>query len=335
MYNIFVVFLSFCAFLNAECSEVFEEKIVTSKEMLSKGIFNDFIVLRMGGGYGSLMNNIVYDKSDDKKKFINYVPILNSVVSRINGNSNFKWSKIGKNIKEFGGNYFLSDFNFGVDLVYNKLLNKHFFLILGVGGRFESKLIKDTYLRQTNIYWIERQNGIYDRINDRFEKEESGSVENDDVQEKKRIINKIVDERFEYLHETVAKNFDVYSLQFLKAGGCLGFSFMFSKSNYEKSFFVSLQLFIRYRKLLNFAIMSKNKDGRRFYEENCIRVNPFDVALGFEFGKNNIASVLVEIGLNSILADIDCRLVESEGRAEWKNGIRIRDISMSIRFSKF
>ena len=143
------------------------------------------------------------------------------------------------------------------------------------------------------------------------------------------------EEKFNYLHNTTSYDYDAFTLKFLKIGGIIGTSFFFNRENIKKSFFIGIYTFLRYRKLLSLSIEQKyNKNEYIEINNNALRINPFDISFGFEFGKNNNISVLFEIGITSILGKISTQNHNNTERIYQKNKIKLRDINISIRYNK-
>lgn len=293
----------------------------------------NFIVLRVGGGLGSIMNDITYNKHNEHKKCLANTPLLNHIMNLAQGCSNFRYANIFKNIREHGFSYLLQNFNIGCDIVYNKYLIRNTFFSFGVSLRYTSKIITDEYLRNLRIYLNEYTRKISDS--------ESQDNEIENYNEKVRMMKEHkfeednLEESFKNLNTYIAKNYYVNKLNFINIGGSLGFTFLLDKKAYDKSFFISLSVFLRYRKLLSFVLEKNDKEEYISIDNSFLRINPFDVSLGFEFGKSNVISVLFELGITSMLRNIDQLNSDNLYSSKQKNNINIRDITISIRYNKF
>jgi len=299
---------------------------------------NNFIVLKIGGGITGFMNNLSFSDHKNYNKYLENIPIISALSNIFKYNINFKINDICKNIKEKGLTYLISNYNIGLDLTYNKNIIKSFYMTFGISGRFESKIITNPYLKNLRIY-LDEFNTLKNNLNEISKKENNKKNNNDEdlikiINENKFEI-KNEKEKFDYLHDTTSYDYDAFTLKFLKIGGIIGTSFFFNRENIKKSFFIGIYTFLRYRKLLSLSIEQKyNKNEYIEINNNALRINPFDISFGFEFGKNNNISVLFEIGITSILGKISTQNHNNTERIYQKNKIKLRDINISIRYNK-
>ena len=295
----------------------------------------NFIVMRVGGGITGIMNDFTFNKHDKYNKYLDNIPILNQFVSLIRGNSNFHYKKIINDIKEHGFSYLLSNLNISCDILYNRFLIGSTYFSFGISFRYTNKLITDSYLKNLKIYLDE-----YILPKDFDSDEELDESEN--KEEKKKMIEEHNFEEnnkkecFKNLNGDIASKYNVNKLKFINFGGTLGLTFLLGKNEYKDSFFISLLVFLRYRKLLSFEIEKKgSKDKYISIENKFLRINPFDISLGFEFGKSNIISVLFEMSLISILRNTNYTDADNYYTGRQKNKINLRDLNISIRYNKF
>lgn len=322
-------------FFNIE-GNVINEKIIDDENYKDVKNINNFIVLKIGGGYSNLMNNLTYSKHNKYNKYSDNIPIVNIISSLIFSNTNFHFTDIGKNIKKYGANYFFTDYNLNLDIYYNKKFYKKLFLILGASSKIESKLIKDNYLKNLKIY-LNEFNKI--KLNDKLY---DNNKEEDDSKKDylKELLNEYNSEKdtFDYISEQ-SKNFDVLSILIGKIGGVFGLSYIHNNFDYINSFFINILLFIRYRRLLDFVLAEKNKNYNDQkinlnIDNKFLRINPFDISLGLEFGKKNI-SFLIEVELLSSLESLSKVTSRNNYIVEQKNKINLRNLSLSIRYNKY
>ena len=333
--NLKVLFFFIFIFINIECN-VINEKVIDDDNYKDFKNINNFIVLKIGGGYSDLMNNLTYSRHDKYNKYLNNIPIVNIISNFIFSRTNLHFKDIVKNIKKYGIGYFFTDFNLNLDIFYNKNIYKKFFLVLGASSKIESKLIKDEYLKNLKIY-LNEFNEI--KLNDKLY---DNNIEDDDV--KKDYLKGLLDEYdsekdcFDYISGQ-SKNFDVLSMLIGKVGGVFGISYLHNNLDYANSFFINILLFIRYRRLLSFTLEEKNKDcdKQKFnlhIENQFLRINPFDVSLGIELGKKKI-SFLIEFELLSALQSLSKVTSREDYIVEQKNKISLRNLSLSIRYNKY
>lgn len=333
--NLKLLFFFIFIFINIECN-VINEKVIDDDNYKDFKNINNFIVLKIGGGYSDLMNNLTYSRHDKYNKYLNNIPIANIISNFIFSRTNLHFKDIVKNIKKYGIGYFFTDFNLNLDIFYNKNIYKKFFLVLGASSKIESKLIKDEYLKNLKIY-LNEFNEI--KLNDKLYDD---NIEDDDV--KKDYLKGLVDEYdsekecFDYISGQ-SKNFDVLSMLIGKVGGVFGISYLHNNLDYANSFFINILLFIRYRRLLSFTLEEKNKDcdKQKFnlrIENQFLRINPFDVSLGIELGKKKI-SFLIEFELLSALQSLSKVTSREDYIVEQKNKISLRNLSLSIRYNKY
>ena len=333
--NLKLLFFFIFIFINIECN-VINEKVIDDDNYKDFKNINNFIVLKIGGGYSDLMNNLTYSRHDKYNKYLNNIPIVNIISNFIFSRTNLHFKDIVKNIKKYGIGYFFTDFNLNLDIFYNKNIYKKFFLVLGASSKIESKLIKDEYLKNLKIY-LNEFNEI--KLNDKLY---DNNIEDDDV--KKDYLKGLLDEYdsekdcFDYISGQ-SKNFDVLSMLIGKVGGVFGISYLHNNLDYANSFFINILLFIRYRRLLSFTLEEKNKDcdKQKFnlhIENQFLRINPFDVSLGIELGKKKI-SFLIEFELLSALQSLSKVTSREDYIVEQKNKISLRNLSLSIRYNKY
>ena len=235
-------------------------------------------------------------------------------------------------IKEHGITYLLKNFNLGCDIIYNKYMVKNTYFSLGISLRYINKIITDTYLKNLRIYL----NDYAKRISDSKNQDELENYkEKEKILKEHKFEENNLEKAFKNLNTNVAKNYYVNKLSFINLGGTLGLTFLLDKNKYDKSFFISLFVFLRYRKLLSFVLKGNNDEKYIHIDNSFLRINPFDISLGFEFGKSNIISVLFELGLMSILHNIDYINSDNFYSSKQKNKINMRDIIISFRYNKF
>jgi len=333
--NLKVLFFFIFIFINIECN-VINEKVIDDDNYKDFKNINNFIVLKIGGGYSDLMNNLTYSRHDKYNKYLNNIPIVNIISNFIFSRTNLHFKDIVKNIKKYGIGYFFTDYNLNLDIFYNKNIYKKFFLVLGASSKIESRLIKDEYLKNLKVY-LNEFNEI--KLNDKLY---DNNIEDDDV--KKDYLKGLLDEYdsekdcFDYISGQ-SKNFDVLSMLIGKVGGVFGISYLHNNLDYANSFFINILLFIRYRRLLSFTLEEKNKDcdKQKFnlrIENQFLRINPFDVSLGIELGKKKI-SFLIEFELLSALQSLSKVTSREDYIVEQKNKISLRNLSLSIRYNKY
>lgn len=315
---------------------VINEKIIDDDNYKDYKTINNFIVLKIGGGYSNLMNNLTYSKHNDYNKYLDNIPIANIISNFIFSRTNFHFKDIIKNVKKYGINYFFTDYNINLDIYYNKNLYKKLFLVLGASTRLESKLIKDNYLKNLKIY-LNEFNEI--KLNDKIY---DNNIEEDDNKKDylKDLLSEYNNEKdcFDYISNQ-SKSFEVLNILTGKVGGVFGISYIHNNLDYVNSFFINLLLFIRYRRLLKFTLAEKNKDCNNqevnlHIDNQFLRINPFDISLGIELGKKNI-SFLIEIELLSSLQSLSKVTSRDDYIVGQKNKINLRNLSISLRYNKY
>lgn len=297
---------------------------------------NNFIILKIGGGISGFMNNISFSELNTYNKYTDNIPIVANISNIFKNNLNFNICDIGSNIKKHGFSYLASNYNLTIDLMFNKQVIKCFYFTFGISGRLENKIITHKYLQNLRIF-LNEFNTVKNNI-------ESNDDDNQMLNGNNEEINKILkennfevkneEEKFDILHNTTANIYNVYTLKFLKIGGIAGTSFFFNKNNLRKSLFIGIYFFIRYRKLLSINLENKNRKEFLELNNNVLRINPFDISLGFEFGKCNNLSVLFELGITSMLQKISKLNHNNTERIYQKNRIKLFDINISIRYNK-
>ena len=329
------LFFFIFTFFTIKCN-VINEKVIDDDNYKDYKTINNFIVLKVGGGYGNIMNNLTYSKHNDYNKYLDNIPIVNIISNFIFSRTNFHFKDIINNVKKYGINYFLTDYNINLDIFYNKNIYKKFFLILGASSRLESKLIKDNYLKNLKIY-LNEFNEI--KLNDKMY---DNNIEEDN--NKKDYLNDLLNDYnnekdcFDYVSQQ-SNNFDVLYISTGKVGGVFGISYLFNNLDYVNSFFINLLLFIRYRRLLKFTLAEKNKSCNKqkvnlHIDNQFLRINPFDISLGIELGKKNI-SFLIELELLSSLASLSKITSRDNYIVGQKNKINLRNLSISLRYNKY
>lgn len=293
----------------------------------------NFIVMRIGGGLTGIMNDITYSKHDKYNKYIDNIPILSQIFNLVHWNSNFHYYNIIKDIKEHGLSYLLSNINVSCDFIYNKHMFKTTYFSFGISFRYTNKIITDTYLKNLRIYLKELNNS---------KKSNDDEIDKENYSEKRELLKERIFEEnnlkkcFENLNGNITNNYYVNKFDFVNFGGNLGLTILLGNKKYEESFFISLFIFLRYRKLLSFTLAKKGNENEYISIENkFLRINPFDISLGFEFGKANIISILFEIGVTSMLMNTNYTHAYNYYSEKEKNRINLRDITISIRYNKF
>ena len=335
MKSLFNIILHIILFNTLIYSSDILKDIKTLKNNINKT--NNFIVLKIGGGITGFMNNLSFSEHNSYNKYIDNIPIIANFSNIFKHNINFKICDIIKNIKTKGLTYLISNYNITLDLTYNRNIIKSFYITFGVSGRFESKMITNPYLRNIKIY-LDEFNKLKNSLNEMDKKENNKKNSNDE--EVRRIINEnnfeveLEKEKYENLHEQTSKWYEVFNIKFLKIGGIIGTSFFFNRENIKKSFFIGIYTFLRYRKLIKFTIERNNKKEYASLDSSVLRINPFDISFGFEFGRNNNLSVLFEFGITSILKKISPQTHDNTVRIYQKNKIKMFDFNISIRYNK-
>ena len=317
-------------------SNVINERVINDEFYKDINIVNNFIVLKIGGGYSKLMNNITYSDHNNYNKYLDNVPIVNVIYNIIKSRTNIHFKDFFKNIKKYGINYFLYDFNLNLDILYNKKIYKKFFLVLGASSKIESKLITDKYLKNLRIYLNEfNEIKLNDIIND-------NKTEEDDNKKEylKDLLNEFNNEKncFNYIFNQ-SKKFSVSNMLIGKFGGIIGISYIHNKYDYTNSLFINLLLFIRYRRLLSFRLEEKDKKNNEqdiniYLDNKFLRINPFDISLGFEIGKKHI-SCLFEMEILSTLHSLSEIISKETYIVGQKNKINLRGLSISIQYNKY